>query len=165
MMGEYWDWLQSPACKAHAAPSLDQDSSLPESQWHHAAEHYQEWLNEGRSFSGCCCNLLYCLFLSCLKSWQRHGAFWLFGGRQEWYCLDLFSASQSVAITFRKNGWPATSYDIKSNRASDITSMSGFGRLLLLGLGLLNWSQLRSWGSIKCNCFIFNSRPHWLTPW
>lgn len=60
-------------------------------------------------------------------------------GKPEWYCLDVFSASKSVANAFSKRGWPSKSYDIKTNSgANDITTLEGFRNLILLGLGFLS---------------------------
>eukprot|EP00435_Cladocopium_sp_Y103_P008067 s2243_g2.t1 len=63
------------------------------------------------------------------KSWK---------GERQYHCLDTFSVSQKFAKIFQANGFQAASFDIKSDPSEDITTRSGFLKLLDLGMGFLS---------------------------
>ena len=94
---------------------MDQSSSVPEGQWYYADKDYDEW------FAWC-------------QSWT---------GVREYQCLDLFSASQRIALAAERLGRDAASFDIKSDARQDATTRRGFHLMLSLGMAFLGTSVYR----------------------
>lgn len=97
--------------KMPKTPSIGQDAatSVEESAWFWAAP------NWGLVSSFC-------------RKWQ---------GKRRYHCVDVFSASGSFCRRFQEDGYEAVAYDIKSDSTSDITTRSGFLKLLDLGMANL----------------------------
>ena len=88
---------------------LDAMTTLPEDQWYVAPS---DW-----GF----------LHNWCVK-WQ---------GEREFSCVDVFSFSQRFASTFAAHGYPSVAFDVKGDPRDDITSKTGFLRLLGYGMSTL----------------------------
>lgn len=56
---------------------------------------------------------------------------------QVWDCLDMFGASGRVAQTWIDAGYNSIGFDVKNDRAHDITAEKGFKILLRMALEFL----------------------------
>lgn len=71
-------------------------------------------------------------------------------------CLDLFSASAKLAKSFRAASYRSANYDIQTGGwEADISTRTGFSRLLCLGLRLLGASLIMC--GPPCSMFIWMS--------
>lgn len=66
-------------------------------------------------------------------SMNKHCCIW--AGQRQYHCLDVFSHSQKFARKFAHHGFKSIAFDIKTHPSNDITTRSGFTKLLDLGLG------------------------------
>ena len=70
--------------------------------------------------------------------------------------LDLFGASGQMSKCWRKAGWEAFAYDIKTNSEHDLTSANGFWELCKAGKKLMTKGLI--FGGPPCSLYVWISK-------
>ncbi|CAE7530858.1 unnamed protein product, partial [Symbiodinium pilosum] len=78
------------------------------------------------------------------------------GSAERCAMLDLFGASGQMSSCWRKAGWEAFAYDIKTNSKHDLTSANGFWQLCKAGKKLMTKGLI--FGGPPCSLYVWISK-------
>ncbi|CAE7022422.1 unnamed protein product [Symbiodinium natans] len=78
------------------------------------------------------------------------------GNSERFAMIDLFGASGQMSKRWRKAGWDAFAYDIKTSKAHDVTSADGFWALCSAGKRLMTNGLI--FGGPPCSLYVWISK-------